>query len=358
MKTNRLTLLALLTFAGAVPAFSQITFSPTGAEMIPTSMSDDASIVVGTGFYGTPNLYYTAAAGVTVIGDGCSNGLPAISGDGTTVVACHVDADGNENAAKWLGGTNWLDLGSEAGAVPCGTSLSGGYGVNEDGSVAVGLLWRSYECRASAGIWDLLNGGPAKVLRQLLVRPSSRANAVNGNGRVVVGWQDQISGVRSAAKWVDNQPEFILTASGGYNGEAMAVSRDGGTIVGGGYDFGNNAWIWQASTGVQPIGMSTGMGNRGAFTALSVSDKGQMVVGFERQGRTERAFIWTAGGRTDFLDHFLASRGVDVPAGWSLAAASLISSDGNTIYGWGFNPDGQLETFKVNFAAATASPRQ
>ena len=36
-----------------------------------------------------------------------------------------------------------------------------------------------------------------------------------------------------------------------------------------------------------------------------------------------------------------------MPDGWILSVASLISADGKTIYGWGFNPDGLLEMFKV-----------
>jgi hypothetical protein len=92
MKTKRFALLALLTLAGAVPAFSETSFTPTGViDMIPTSMSDDASIVVGTGTSGVPNLYYTEAGGAVVIGDGCFSGLPAISGDGTTVLGCHTE---------------------------------------------------------------------------------------------------------------------------------------------------------------------------------------------------------------------------------------------------------------------------
>ena len=120
MKTKRFALLALLTLAGAVPAFSETSFTPTGViDMIPTSMSDDASIVVGTGTSGVPNLYYTEAGGAVVIGDGCFSGLPAISGDGTTVLGCHTDQQGLWNAARWLGGTSWLDLGTVAGGIPC-----------------------------------------------------------------------------------------------------------------------------------------------------------------------------------------------------------------------------------------------
>src|SRR4029077_7423075 len=162
-------------------------FTPTGViEMIPTSMSDDAQIIVGTGIFGAPNLYYTEAAGAVIIGDGCGRGLPAISGDGSTVLGCHVDVNGNENAAKWLGGTSWQDLGSEAGAVPCGTLLSGAWGVNQDGSLAVGLLWRAMICHANAGTWDLVNGRPATVLPSLFNGPATRANGVNADGSVIV----------------------------------------------------------------------------------------------------------------------------------------------------------------------------
>jgi hypothetical protein len=66
MKTKRFGLIALLTLVGAVSAFSGTSFTPTGViDMIPTSMSDDASIVVGTGGFGVPNLYYTEAGGAT-----------------------------------------------------------------------------------------------------------------------------------------------------------------------------------------------------------------------------------------------------------------------------------------------------
>ena len=77
MKTNRFALLAILTFLGAASARAEVGFFPTGViDMIPTSMTDDASIVVGIGFFGDPNLYYTEAGGAVVIGDGCGNGLP------------------------------------------------------------------------------------------------------------------------------------------------------------------------------------------------------------------------------------------------------------------------------------------
>src|SRR4030095_7600774 len=136
MKTNRFTLLAISTLLGTASAIAHPSFTPTGViDMIPTSMSDDASIVVGIGTFGVPNLYYTEAGGAVIIGDGCASGLLAISGDATTIVGCNVDSDGKWNAAKWLGGTSWLDLGTVEGGVACDIFLSGAWGLNQDGSL-------------------------------------------------------------------------------------------------------------------------------------------------------------------------------------------------------------------------------
>lgn len=345
-KLRRLALLAICCSIFTVSAKSEVGFFPTGViDMLPTSMSDDGSIVVGTGFYQVPNLYYTEAAGASVIGDGCSNGLPSISGDGTTVLGCHVNAQGNENAAKWLGGTSWQDLGSEVGAVPCGNSLSGPFGVNQDGSLAVGLLWRAQVCKANAGFWDLVNGGPATVLPSLLDGPASRANGINDDGSVIIGWQDQLNGERTAAKWINGVEEFILTPSGEFNGEALAVSGDGKAIVGANYGLSDDAWIWRSATGVERINQW-----RKSLVLLDVSDDGRTAVGFTREGskkRFQRAFLWRDGRGPVLLTKYLADRGVVVPEGWNLSVANVISTDGNTVYGWGFNPDNLVEMFKV-----------
>jgi len=344
MKINRFALLALLTFIEA-SAFADATFTPTGViDMIPTSMSDDASIVVGTGVFGIPNLYYTEASGASIIGDGCFSGLPAISGDGRTVLGCHTDTQGLWNAARWLGGTDWQDLGTVNGGVPCDSFLSGAYGVNGDGSLGVGLLYLPMLCKANAGTWDLVNGRPPTVLPSHFGDTTySRANATNADGRVIVGWQDQLTGERTAAKWVNGVEKLILTQDGQFNGEALAVSANGRTIVGTNYAYaGHQAWIWLDGEGVHPIGR-----NGGDWVAVDVADNGQIVVGLVRSAFTSDAFIWKKGTGASRLLTFITDRGAVVPPGWTLNVASLISADGNTIYGWGFNPDSLIEMYKV-----------
>jgi uncharacterized membrane protein len=360
MKTNcTYVLIAFLAFAGQLTAFSATSFTPTGViDMLPTSISDDGSIVVGTGTFGAPNLYYTEAGGAVVIGDGCASGVATISGDGSTVLGCHLDANGKANAAKWLGGMSWLDLGSVDGGLPCDIFLSGAYGVNGDGSLGVGLLYGTTQCKANAGTWDLVSGGPGTYLPSEFGDTTySRANAVNADGNVIVGWQDQMDGQRVAAKWVKGVEQLILTSSGGFNGEALAVSADGKTIVGLGYDFGPQAWIWRLETGVQPIYTAGTSGSaqvglaqpesHPTAVATDVSDDGKVVVGYTRLGFSNRAFIWKKDAGVRYLDEFLRHRGAAPADGWSLLFASVISGDGRTLYGWGIDPDQLIEMYKV-----------
>ncbi len=145
------------------------------------------------------------------------------------------------------------------------------------------MLWRATECQANAGTWDLVNGGPATVLPNLVDGRSTRANAVNADGSVIVGWQDLETGVRVAAQRINGVEELILTRNRGYNGEAQAVTADGKTIVGG-YKLTDDAWIWQEGVGVKPIGLP----GHGRLVALHISDDGKIVVGFSGN---DHAFI-------------------------------------------------------------------
>jgi uncharacterized membrane protein len=180
----------------------------------------------------------------------------------------------------------------------------------------------------------------------------TRANAVDADGSVIVGWQDQLTGERTAAKWVNGVEELILTQDGSLNGEAQGVSADGNAIVGGNYSYlGHFAWIWTPADGVQPIGTDS----RENFTALDVSDDGKTVVGFTDHNRP---FIWRKGKGAFYFLNFLRSRGAVIPDGFRMIAASLISGDGNIIYGWGYNADLLVEMFKVELNAPAASSQR
>ena len=70
-----------------------------------------------------------------------------------------------------------------------------------------------------------------------------------------------------------------------------------------------------------------------------------------RGGSTSDAFIWRKGNGASSLYTFYHRSAIGDPPGWTLNSASLISGDGNTIYGWGFNPDDLIEMFKVTLNA-------
>ncbi len=83
---------------------------------------------------------------------------------------------------------------------------------------------------------------------------------------------------------------------------------------------------------------------------LDVSDNGKIAVGFTREGQVSTrvpSFGETGRGAISLIKYLTRPAASVVPDGWTLNVASLISADGNTIYGWGFNPDGLIEMFKV-----------
>jgi uncharacterized membrane protein len=78
--------------------------------------------------------------------------------------------------------------------------------------------------------WDEANG--MVDLGSIVTGRSSRANAISANGTVIVGWQDEPTGTRSGAKWVDGVESFITDGNGNNVGEAGGISADGNTIIG------------------------------------------------------------------------------------------------------------------------------
>ena len=82
---------------------------------------------------------------------------------------------------------------------------------------------------------------------------------------------------------------------------------------------------------------------------LDVSDDGKTAVGFTREGAHGGHSVPSFGETAEapLSLPIPGGSGVVVPEGWDLTVASLISADGNTVYGWGFNPDNLVEMFKV-----------
>ncbi len=309
--------------------------------MVPMSMTTDGSKVVGTGYFGSPAFYWTAAEGVVLLGGGCGAGTAAISGDGSTIVNCIIDDNGKAVAAKWLGGTNWQSLGSVAGAVPCDADLSSAWGIDGTGSTAVGLVWLAQQCRAHAGSWDLVSGGPATDLGSFGERAASRANAISGDGHTIAGWQDDPdTGQREGAKWVDGVESYVVTPAGDHVGEVAFVNHDGTVMAGSSLPYGTgNGWVYTPKKGFQTFGPANPIF---WYTATAASsDDGSIVGGVSRDQNTgtPRGWIWTfKGGKFVWMDDYMAKN--KLAAGWSIGAVMTISADGSTLAGYGIDPDG------------------
>jgi len=132
-------------------------------------------------------------------------------------------------------------------------------------------------------------------------------------------------------------------AGGRFGSGANGVSADGGTVVGwGSSGSGTEAFIWDATNGMQGLGDLAG----GSFEslALGISADGGTVVGWGNSGSGYEAFIWDATNGMQSLQVLLGTLGVDL-TGWQLSEARGISADGRTIVGYGRNPSGSREAF-------------
>ena len=222
------------------------------------------------------------------------------------------------------------------GHIPGSSSSSSfGYGVSDNGSVVVGRDGEAFRWTAAGGMEGLgfLPGGSV----------SSTANAVSGDGMVVVGSS------RSADSGWDGEA-FRWTADGGmvalgdfpggdFQSEANAVSADGSVIVGYGISADGNsreAFRWTADGGM--VGLGDFPGGYFFSEAFGVSADGSVVVGIGNHPSFVReAFRWTAASGMVGLG--------DLPGGDFRSVALGVSGDGNVVVGESISANGR-EAFR------------
>lgn len=289
---------------------------------------------------------WDAVNGMVQIGT-LSNGYPAagrtlISNDGTKIgsSATNTVTGFNEISTYNVTNSTWTNLG---GLVPTGWdgSVSSTWGMTPNGNTIVGLGWIS-AASAHAVKWNAQNG--VVDLGSMIPGSSSRANAINTDGTVIVGWQDEVDGTRSGAKWVNGVESFIKDNNGDNVGEAGDVSADGNTIIGAGYP---EPYVWNSVSGLTYITHpNSSVFFRGGATGISAN--GQTVIGFFRPfpgpPMTGEGFIWTqAGGRVNLNDYATAV-GVNT-LGVTMSLPLAISQDGKKIAGIGMNASNQTVAF-------------
>ncbi|WP_228375788.1 T9SS type A sorting domain-containing protein [Chryseobacterium taiwanense] len=282
---------------------------------------------------------WSAASGLVQIGT-ITNGYPAagrtmVSNDGTKIASSVTKAATGFNEISTYDGTSWTNRG---GLVPTGWdgSVSSTWGMSANGNVIVGLGWLTAGT-AHAVKWDATNG--VVDLGSMISGSSSRANAVNADGSVIVGWQDEANGTRSAARWVNGVESFITDGGGNNLGEAGGVSSNGNIVIGAGMP---NPYVWSTTSGVTYITHpNSSVFFRGGATGISAD--GTTVVGYFRAfsapPMSGEGFIWTATTGRVNLNDYAVSLGI-ATNGVTMALPLAISQDGKKIAGVGTNASG------------------
>lgn len=337
-----LMVMALGTMAGAATAAPQ--FYNLGSGNEPTAISDNG-VVAGTGGLYTFGEYFTwtPQGGMVGIGgvlpsDGYG-GQASISSDGTRVGGSALNPDTgfgemgiyDSNAGTW---TTFGGLGTTIDL-----STSSGWGISGDGNHAVGLGWAS-GTEAHAMQWS--NGVGSFDLGSTATGWSSRANATNHDGSVVVGWQDNENGYRQGAVWIDGVQTRIFDNDGFEVSEALDVSADGRWVTGVTYWL-EQSWRYDTLTGdfqyldstnigyFSPTALGTGITDDGATIIGSVRDFGPPAWG--------TGFIWREGVGVMSMNDYFDSIGLQYDSGLIFSMPFAISGDGMTLSGMALTPN-------------------
>lgn len=350
---NRTALIALAVGAAASAASAQ-EFWNLGASRLTTSISNDG-IVVGDNTARGQYFMWTAGAGAAdiggqIAGDGVG-GQATISHDGAFVAGTVFNPNsGTHEMGRYHVGTGvWTPLGG-IGAVS-DAETSSGWGISGDGLSIVGLGWvtpgsaHGVQWRGGTGMVDLGTTTPGN---------SSRANATNFDGSVVVGWQDNDNG-RQGAVWVNGTQELIFNNDGFGSGEALSVSNDGTHVSGISYgDFVNPADLWRYNTqtnSYESLGNLTDGGGGSIAAGNAMNGDGTLIAGGTwgfGPAFFGTAIIWEEGVGVQRFSDYLDDRGVAYEAGYTFAYVSDMSADGTWFTGWGLTSGFELTSFVVN----------
>jgi len=332
---------------GAAPFFMGLGHLPGGTDRggsVATSVSFDGSTVVGNSNNGSgfdEAFRWTKDTGM--VGLGCVRGGTAcsiatsVSFNGDVVVGEFYSPTqyGTLNAFRWTESTGAVGL-----QVPGqGYQYAEALDVSADGTVIIGeIVSGGY---ASSFIWTESTGAVS-------FSPPG-AKSISADGLTVVGrnfstWEPFRWNTNTGLVGLGHLP------GGRVDGEARDVSPDGSVVVGYSQSpswpaIGTEAFRWTSSTGM--IGLSTLPGAEDS-EANAVSADGSIIVGdalVDSIASRRKAFIWDSmHGMRSLLDVLVTEFGLNL-AGWSLTEATGISGDGQTIVGYGANPDGFTEAW-------------
>ena len=332
-------------------------------------LADDVSntgVVSGSTGFGGQYFMWTPTTGSMPIGGvspgGGVGGQGKISSDGLFISGTtfnpaqiwHEVSRYDVAAGQWTGFGMIPGIGRQIDA-----EVTSGWAISGDGRHVVGLGWTTLGT-ADAHAIQWTEGQGIVSLGSATVGRSSRANGVNRDGTVVVGWQDAETGLRQAAVWVDGVQELIFDLDGNPASAAFDVSDDGVWATGiafGGFFEPANTWRYNIETGTYITIPNLAVGGESRMGAAAINSDGTLIGGGTwgfGPATFGRGFIWTEATGTIPVADFLTSKGVDFPAGYTFSFVSAISADGNWIACWGYQ--GSLANTQTWVAFIGGSP--
>lgn len=212
--------------------------------------------------------------------------------------------------------------------------------VSADGKVVVGKSNSDNE----AFVWTPSGGMVGLgVLAEGFPR-LSEANGVTTDGLTVVGSSINSENDRQAFVWTRAEGMVGLADPGKVDGRALGISGDGSVVVGRFFSaYGFQAFRWTKATGVVGLGDFPGGGYESA--ARGASNDGSVIAGYGRSTNGYEASIWTEAGGMEGLG--------DLPGGIFDSSASAISGDGKVIVGGSESGNG-FEAFRWTKAGGMA----
>jgi probable HAF family extracellular repeat protein len=223
-------------------------------------------------------------------------------------------------------------------------SYSQAFGTNYDGSVVVGMSDYTFNgvpnYSYQAFRWS---GGTMTGLPFLsgLSGVQSVANAVSGNGSVVVGWSQSSNGAITpgdryeAFRWVGGTTTGLGYLPGGIRTIATGTNTDGSVVVGYNYPASGpalpQAFVWTATKGMVGLGYVPGAA---ASIATAVSADESVIIGNGFGNGINSSFRWTTA--TGMVSLGLLN-GLNVQA-------TAIDADGSVIGGETANGNATLWT--------------
>src|SRR5262245_48627026 len=362
----------------AVPARAAVTLDYIFDGGYPLSVSNDGTVIAGNDLQYT-SFRWTQATGMVslgrpqIVGGG---GTPAISGDGTRIGYGIGSPDSSYTTqGLWTLGSGWQEL--MPPPPPDGGTQDGTYGsaydISGDGNTVVGLYCRPGPGnRAHASKWTQATG--VVDLGGCVTNQASRANGVNHDASVIVGWVETPTGPWRPAAWVNGSLVLLTNyhEAGGIpigHGEGRATSPSGNIIVGFARDSASNqraATMWKRTNGVfgppQILGWVDGTEPAyGINLPHAVSSDGRIVIGycsFDGSPFGTTGFVWTAATGVVDVNVWLANNGVLVDPNFTIQNLTAMTPDGTKIFGYGqmLVAPYTRRAFRINAQDVAAAP--